>query len=221
MKKFFTLLAFVAFASMSFAQVTVIFNVDMTPNVDFNPATYEVYIAGGDAAIGAWTEPGTNPAYKMTRVGETSVYTITANGVAAGDVPYKFFSALAGSVTWSAGEWEGDPNRVQTVAAVGLNVACVWADQTFSQTVVTELSGVSNINSVNLSVYPNPSNGLFTVKAENDFNLNVVDVAGKLVYQGQISNNVNTVDLTNVQAGMYFFKFSSANNSYFQRVIVK
>lgn len=215
MKKIFTLFVFVAFASMTFAQFSVTFSVDMTPKAGFNPTTDEVYIAGDNAAIGTWTQPGTNPGYKLTRVGTTNVYSITKPGIAAGSIQFKFFSAPTGTVTWSSGEWNGNPNRLINVSAT-MTSNCVWGvNQAPFNT------SVGNLNAADITVYPNPSNGVFNVTSNQNCNLNVIDIAGKSVYQTKLNANENTVDLSSTQAGMYFFKFTSENNSYVERVIIK
>lgn len=217
MKKFFTLLAFVAFGLTNLnAQVceSITFTTNPSPVLttstvtitttlacpDISWTTGDLYVwlwanvAGGNNNNGEWTASAAD--HQMTNNGDgTYSYTLNVE---------TFFGTGVTEIGF----------LVKALDGTGDN-------KTPDQTIAVVPAGIANISAANISVYPNPSNGLFTVKAENDFNLNVVDVAGKLVYQGQISNNVNTVNLTNVQAGMYFFKFSSANNSYIQRVIVK
>jgi hypothetical protein len=59
---------------------------------------------------------------------------------------------------------------------------------------------------------------VFTVNANEVYNLQVLDLTGKVI-STQVLNENGSVSINN--AGVYFLKFSNANNSFVQRVIVK
>ena len=69
-----------------------------------------------------------------------------------------------------------------------------------------------------ISIFPNPSTGVFNVNVENNFNLEVLDITGKVINTQVISGN-STVEINS--AGVYFFRFSNENSSVTQRVIVQ
>lgn len=80
-----------------------------------------------------------------------------------------------------------------------------------------------------VSIYPNPSNGLFTITvvgAENqDVTVNVYDMVGKLVYQSidnqsLISYNLN-LDLQNLHKGMYVAEVTSAKVKHQQKLVIE
>jgi hypothetical protein len=79
-------------------------------------------------------------------------------------------------------------------------------------------ASVNDIASKGISVYPNPSNGVFTVNANEVYNLQVLDLTGKLI-STQVLNGNGSVSINN--AGVYFLKFSNEKGSVTQRVIVK
>jgi hypothetical protein len=229
MKKIFTSIALLLVAGAMFAQVSVTFNVDMTdatafkagdpifdPIVTFSAALHDVYIAGSGFG-NDWKEPGTDATLKMTHT-SGNFYSITFPSVAAGNLAFKYFFIPNGAAvhSWNGGEWTGDPNRRLVVGTSPIIFDGDWAVN-----VAPFPATVNNLNTSNVSIYPNPSNGLFNVKVEQNCKLNVIDIAGKSIFQGELSNAVNTVDLSKVQAGMYFFKISSENNSSIQRVIIK
>lgn len=64
-----------------------------------------------------------------------------------------------------------------------------------------------------LTVFPNPSKGLFTVQSEDFLNneaYQITDLTGKLVQQGILSGNQTTLYLSSVESGLYFL---NAGNS--------
>lgn len=86
----------------------VTFNVDMAGVMDFNPDIDTLYIAG---SLNGWAEPGTLPEDTLTRVGTTSVWTMTRT-LDMGDYEYKYFR----NATWTNGEWSGGPNRAISIS---------------------------------------------------------------------------------------------------------
>jgi hypothetical protein len=71
----------------------------------------------------------------------------------------------------------------------------------------------SNASASNaLIVYPNPSNGLFTLDvtgfSKDDFTISVYDVNGKLILT---EKNAKTIDLTGLNNGIYTLNIKSAN----------
>ncbi len=91
---------------------SVTFNVDMSQADDFDPDSYDVYIGGSLA--GDWTQPGSDPEFRMEPVEEGSdIYTITLH-LEEGDYEYKYF-LIDDEPDWDMGEWPGDPNRSVSV----------------------------------------------------------------------------------------------------------
>ncbi len=77
-----------------------------------------------------------------------------------------------------------------------------------------------------MSVYPNPSTGVVFIESNfttGAFNLVVSDVNGRIVETGNnsISAGTNTVNLSKVQKGTYFFKLSNENAEKVYRVVIQ
>jgi hypothetical protein len=70
----------------------------------------------------------------------------------------------------------------------------------------------------NVNVFPNPSNGIFTIHVEDVYNLEVFDISGKvmntLLVDGSTTIQIDT-------KGVYFLRFSNENESFTTRVIVQ
>ena len=84
----------------------------------------------------------------------------------------------------------------------------------FSQYSKNLLTGISEKNKENnsVAVYPNPSNGIFTVEIKymNNADLTVYNMLGEEVLTEKLSNRLTTVNLGNAPAGVYFYHVSSA-----------
>jgi hypothetical protein len=89
----------------------------------------------------------------------------------------------------------------------------------------TTLGVKEEINNAAVSVYPNPSKGVFNVSAKDmkgdNLSLEVRDLTGKLVYSAKASNADTTVDLKNVASGVYMLKVSSESQTAVKRLIVE
>jgi hypothetical protein len=72
------------------------------------------------------------------------------------------------------------------------------------------------------SVYPNPSVGVFYVATTVDQgSIAVHDALGRLVLTRSISSNETTVDLSDLQRGVYLFEIQLKNHKHTARVVLK
>ena len=77
---------------------------------------------------------------------------------------------------------------------------------------------VQEFTSEGISIYPNPSKGVFNVCVEENYNLEVFDITGRVIYTQVLSWN-STVKIKT--AGVYFFRFSNDEGSVTQRIVVQ
>jgi hypothetical protein len=77
--------------------------------------------------------------------------------------------------------------------------------------------------SLNVQVYPNPNNGTFAVESVEGASVSVYDMNGKMIAeQGQIpASGKLTVNLSKVNAGVYFVQVQNANFSSMKKVIIE
>lgn len=91
---------------------------------------------------------------------------------------------------------------------------------------------VTNIESTfqdcNFKIYPNPSDGTFTLEIENlsaekEIDLYVYDISGKAVINQQlcITNKLNkTIDLSGHKSGTYFLNIKGKRNALFKAKLI-
>lgn len=186
----------------------VTFNVDMTDSIAsgyFIEGTDQLWVAG---SMNGWMQPGTNTYYEMFESATNDIYTVTIP-LEDGDWAYKYFKIVGAAPSWDDGEWTGDPNRTFTVAGADLVLNDVFG---------LDNTSIEALAEVGISIYPNPSTGIFTISTENTFKLDIFDISGKLI-NTQTINGTTSIEIK--IAGMYFLRFTDGNSTYSQRVIVK
>ena len=70
------------------------------------------------------------------------------------------------------------------------------------------------------SIYPNPSDGIFTLSAEKAGNVMITEVSGKVVYAGNVVKGKNTISLK-ATAGVYFIVYQSEGKKQSTKLIIK
>ena len=84
-------------------------------------------------------------------------------------------------------------------------------------------SGYSTQVLNNLSIYPNPSKGIFNITGNSlnqDIEVVVYNAHGQIVYQDKLIKS-HKVDLSLQPHGIYFIKFSSSAAIKIEKVVVK
>ena len=74
------------------------------------------------------------------------------------------------------------------------------------------------------SIYPNPTDGAFTVAfatEDVDFVLSVTDIAGKVIYTTSGTGREQVVNLEGKASGVYFVRVTVDDRSYVEKVILK
>lgn len=78
--------------------------------------------------------------------------------------------------------------------------------------------GLNNPDNLNVSVYPNPSSGVFTCVLEHQANYIVQDISGRIIIGG-ISEGKIYIDLTAYPNGVYYMSVGSKGNSSIVKLV--
>ena len=77
-------------------------------------------------------------------------------------------------------------------------------------------AGISenNLNKLNISIFPNPSQTELNVKAPNDLNgmYSILDLNGKVLIKGNLKGKIEKINISTLPTGSYFINFRSANS---------
>ncbi len=126
-------------------------------------------------------------------------------------------------VTWTTIE-----TGVQRLAPAFLNPTTGWCGGfntdpltggvfKFNGDLANAVFGLNN----NFTVTPNPANTLVSISSTlvDSYKLKVVDLTGKLIMEKELNGIQNTVDVSSLTSGMYFFTFTSEAKSETIKII--
>jgi PKD repeat protein len=114
------------------------------------------------------------------------------------------------------------------IFTVTLTASGICGSDAQTQTVTTQLVNTEDVLKVadNISVFPNPSNGQYTVSIEGltkDLTLKIVDVQGRVLRQWQYDNPttnfIQNIDISDVAEGIYFLQVQTADGLDVVRLI--
>lgn len=75
---------------------------------------------------------------------------------------------------------------------------------------VEDCSAVSETSGIVTAVYPNPTNGLIKIEAENIQNVSIFNTLGQEIFKTSASGDVFEYDFSSHNAGLYFIKVETA-----------
>lgn len=93
---------------------------------------------------------------------------------------------------------------------------------------LTGVMGVEDLNNIAISIYPNPNNGQFFIKAGNiikgEIKTSIFDTTGKMVYNkvnNHAGGNVDQSISVSLPTGVYIVVFETENGKNTQKLIIK
>jgi hypothetical protein len=192
--------------------------------------TFDPAVAGAGSHMITYTTAGPCPDTDNTTIVVTAVddATITDPGmICDNDIAFNLTAATAGG-TWSgtgitnASMGTFDP----AVAGSGTHTITYTTAGTCSGTdnisiVVSVCSGIQGHDaSAAVTVYPNPSNGLVTVNVGRivKSTVNVYNVVGAEVLVREFNSQSSTLDLSGLDAGVYFIKVTTDNGQVTKQI---
>ncbi len=98
---------------------------------------------------------------------------------------------------------------IDNTAVVDFDSEWMGRSENCAVNIIDSKVGVNSLNPLSLSVYPNPNNGTFQVewlKEEMGSNWLLIGTAGNEVKRGLISSSTSTLDIQQIQNGVYFLK---------------
>ena len=99
--------------------------------------------------------------------------------------------------------------------ACGQDTACTNIDVT---------TGIQDFSEIGMRLYPNPSTGVISLefeKAQGGYTANVLNALGQIVYSQIVDLQFNTIDLSNLNNGLYFLEIRNQDVQYVQKLQLK
>ena len=144
------------------------------------------------------------------------------------EITFTNTSTDATTFAWDFGDEIGtstEESPVYTYAEFGNYTVVLTASNTYcteqenSQEV--EIVGISDLSSIGVNIYPNPSTGIFVIETQSaDIQLTITDVVGEVILQKTLVNNKEQIDISTYSNGVYFVSFVIGQETY-NTVIVK
>jgi hypothetical protein len=80
-----------------------------------------------------------------------------------------------------------------------------------------------NSNNKSMQVYPNPSNGLFTLSFSDpaEYTVKIYDLRGVCVVNETVTTLSTQLDLSNLSNGVYFLNANGANKNFQQKLVIQ
>lgn len=78
------------------------------------------------------------------------------------------------------------------------------------------LQGIDDVNTTNISVYPNPANDVLNIRGENISEVELIDVNGRIVIN---ERNAESLNIGSLPAGVYMVRVVTAEGIFTQKVV--
>ncbi len=184
------------------------------------PTANTSYSVTGTSTLGC---VGSNTAVSSVTVNAVSpsVTSSTSNSIiCSGESAILTASTAATSYTWNTGATTMSVSVTPTITStytvnVSNGTACI-ATSTVMVT-VNACTGINEAVANSISVYPNPNNGVINIILTSELSKNslleVYDALGKLVVKQAMVNELNTINISNLENGIYVFKVINNTNT--------
>lgn len=114
------------------------------------------------------------------------------------------------------------PTVTATYTVSGTNTLGCTGTATVSQA-VSPCTGISNnlASGTDVQLFPNPSNGVFTIELNSTSQVSVTNALGQVVLTQKFDGGSHTVNLQNQSKGFYFVKISQNNKQETIKIVIE
>ncbi|MDD4150466.1 MAG: T9SS type A sorting domain-containing protein, partial [Bacteroidales bacterium] len=88
----------------------------------------------------------------------------------------------------------------------------------------SDITIVNNIESEfanAVSIYPNPASETINIVTDNAQTITITNLVGQIVKEISVANEIETIDVSSLNAGVYFVQLAKANETAVVKIIVE
>jgi hypothetical protein len=183
----------------------------LTNNAPFTPSVSTSYSFAGTNSVTSCSVSGVanvtvNPNPTVTAVSsQTNIICVgqSATLTAGGANTYVWNTTATTAVVAIS------PTVTTSYTVTGTNSNGCSNVATVTQSVSACTGIVNQVSSVNLEIYPNPSTGIFNIKADSEMTIEVFDMLGSLILKTDINSVEYKLNLGEQNKGLYIVKCTS------------
>jgi hypothetical protein len=184
-------------------------------------ATYMVTITDGNGCTGTASGTVTEPSALSISATPTDITTgnngAVSTSTSGGSAPYSY--------SWTGpGGFMSTNENLTGLTLMGLYEVTVTDNNGCTATAngaVNNTTGLAEVQSFELKVFPNPSNGIFTLNSSiTNGRIIVRDALGREILTQQVNSTATIVNLENQGNGIYFIELRSGDISKSVRVVI-
>ncbi len=101
----------------------------------------------------------------------------------------------------------------------------VSSDNCTSKTTVTvsvlACTGIESVDGAQFNLYPNPSQGNLTVEGIENGTVKVFNQTGQLVFEGKVTSQSNTLDLSHLAKGLYQVNLQQGSQVVVKKIVIE
>ena len=100
-------------------------------------------------------------------------------------------------------------------------IRVVYQDYAMSceQCVTVVPVNVEENNANNMSIYPNPTDGILNIEVESMTRITIFNTMGQVVYDNEVVSDKETIDMTQYNEGMYLLRITTENGMMTEKVV--
>ncbi len=189
--------------------------------IAFSPTITNSYSVTGSNALGCISS---NTAVSSVTVNANpNLIALSSNSlICIGNSAILTASTTATSYTWNTGATtmsiSVSPSVTTTYSVIATNTNGCIANSSVS-IVVNTCTGVKEIDQNSISIYPNPTNGLFTIELNSTAQIIITNSLGEVLINSKLNSGLQNLDLQNKINGIYFIRLIQNNKQEVYKLI--
>lgn len=134
---------------------------------------------------------------------------------------------ISSKFTPEEADWKIGIAKITNYASSGFRFRFEWTSGGGNNVYLDDINvsnsalSVSDILESSLSVYPNPAQNVLYVEGQFSGNFNLINIAGKEVLSGDLTEGRNTLNINELPAGLYLLKVVSGEAVATKRIVIK